>query len=1182
MMKFVFAALAVLAVSTPINAYELPRVGSGALADTLQDFVDLIPFDKIVTIIVRYLAEDREFGTLVTYLKSEEFKSLIRDTEALPEVVDLLNYIQRGGLDVYHLVNKLNKFLGLPNMKAPNTFQVYVTGGIRGFLDDVEALIPVPKLKALYKQKMSTSKIFADLMARLRSPDMQKITNAVVANPNLTAILQKAEKAGIDNKAVVEFLERFLGIKIPIDTSLVSLTGAAKMRIQLAALTALLALASSSALPAFGQGPLYDDVMYFMDMVPIQQIGVITLKYAAQDREFQELLRYVKGAEFKQMVQELEAIPEYHNFATYMQKNGVYLVDMTNKLNERLGLPNFTPMDLYRTNGLKGYWEEVKAKVSYDQFIHGYVYKMRTSSAFRGFVAHLKSDNHQKFVNKMYSNQKYLNFRNMVSSRGIDVALIEDIIYTVLGIEFPALKNFEVATFSNPELGKDIKDFLNLLDMNKIMEIVISYMDDDQIQTAFEYIYSEEFHVLVRQVEAMKEYQELVLYLEDAGLDMFGLLQRVHKLFGMEDYVPPKPQLYYETTFVNKGGIKKLVDDVIAVLPRDKIKALYYEKMANSPAFKNFMQKIRSEDFKHIVNLVYSSPVFREMRAKVIAAGIDLAPIKELIKQLIGYDLPDVPMRLYLFDKISDHSGRLLLLCKQLLQLIYWYNSGQVLHETLGSSAMYALMIWITSSSGTRSTNSCASLASAPEPAAGTWYALEGLATAKSAMAAIAGAEENIGHDALMKRSSNSFDFSIVNSLRKLPEYLTFCFSSSFSSFSGIVWRILSIITVNPPVATSLLFLTYLGAIFQATNNMRNQEDAESIGEVIVGDSSFISSIVYVSHMDALDGNLADFLVLRGLDFSENIFEHGGVLFLLVQQFLDLLQRHDILQVVQETCDSLATDRLALMMLTTSFSGTRSTMSCNSLARAPEPEAGTFQAFRGLAIAKRAKAASTNFICENEMKFAATVLSLLALATSLTAYKLPAVGSGELARDLQDILDLVPLDKAAKIVRAYLAQDNEFRTSLDILKSPELNAFVRDVEASPELADLAQFMQGAGLDAYTLLKGLNEALARRSHYPRDMSETEITGGLAGFAKDFGALVPTSSAQALVDEKLAAGGVFAEYFRKCLSQKFVDFYFKAGLNVHFQILIREAQLKNIDSTMFEQLFPYLLVIRVVMG
>nr|XP_033340885.1 uncharacterized protein LOC117228909 [Megalopta genalis] len=634
-MKFIVAALAILAVSSPINAYKLPRVGTGVLADTLQDFMDLIPVDKIMSIVMQYLAEDKEFGTLVTFLKGPEFKALIHDAESLPEVVDLLNYGQKNGLDVYQIVNKINNFIGLPALTPPNTFgTMKITGGIRGFLDDVEALIPVDKIKELYHKKMATSKVFVDFMAKLRSPQAQTIANAIAANPNLKVLLVKAKKVGVDTGAVIQFLETFLGIKINIT-----------MRIQLAALTAFLALASScSALPSFGEGPLYDDVMYFTNMVPLKKITTIAVKYAAEDREFQELIKYVKSNDFKQMVVEVEAIPEYHVFVKYMQDNGVYLADLTNRLNKLLEIPAFVPMDVFATNGLKGFYDEIKAEVNYDLFIHGYVYKMRTSAAFRGFVAHLKSGNHQKFINALYANQKYLNFRNMIQSKGIDVALIEDVIYTVLGIEFPNLKFVVAVPFSNPQLGQDVRDFIALLDMNKIMNIVASYLDDDQVRTAMTYMYSDEFHALVRTVEAMKEYQGFVLYLEDAGLDMFGFLQQIHQIFGMEDYVPPKPQLYFgATVFVNKGGIKKLVNDVIAVLPLDKIKALYYEKMATSEAFRNFMAKVRSDDFKHIVNLMYNTPIFLEMRAKIIAAGIDLEPLKELVQKVIGYDLPNVP-----------------------------------------------------------------------------------------------------------------------------------------------------------------------------------------------------------------------------------------------------------------------------------------------------------------------------------------------------------------------------------------------------------------------------------------------------------------------------------------------------------------------------------------------------------
>lgn len=133
------------------------------------------------------------------------------------------------------------------------------------------------------------------------------------------------------------------------------------------------------------------------------------------------------------------------------------------------------------------------------------------------------------------------------------------------------------------------------------------------------------------------------------------------------------------------------------------------------------------------------------------------------------------------------------------------------------------------------------------------------------------------------------------------------------------------------------------------------------------------------------------------------------------------------------------------------------------------------------------------------MKFAATVLTLLALAGSLSARKLSVAGSGEVAQDSQDTFDLVPPNKSMKVARAYLVEDNHFSSSLDIEKSPELNAFLKDIEASPEFANLARFVQG----------GLNETLARS--YPKDMSETETTG-LAGSAKDSDAPVPAGKPQ----------------------------------------------------------------------
>ncbi|CAD1479123.1 unnamed protein product, partial [Heterotrigona itama] len=224
------------------------------------------------------------------------------------------------------------------------------------------------------------------------------------------------------------------------------------------------ATVSSHTLPDFGKGPLHEDIQYFLDLIPVDKITGVVLQYAAEDAEFQNLLLYFKTSDFKSMIDEIEAIPEFHKFADYLQNNGVYIYSALNKLNRVIGLPPFHQFSNTQkiTGGLKGLFEDVKALVSYDKFIHGYVYKMKTSEAFRGFVAELKSNGNQQFVNALYKNQKFLNFRTKLVQGGLDITLIEDVIYTVLGVEFPNFNKLKMETFASTELSKDIQDFLKL------------------------------------------------------------------------------------------------------------------------------------------------------------------------------------------------------------------------------------------------------------------------------------------------------------------------------------------------------------------------------------------------------------------------------------------------------------------------------------------------------------------------------------------------------------------------------------------------------------------------------------------------------------------------------------------------------------------------------------------------
>lgn len=214
-MKFLLAILTVLAMTNPLETFTVPRTGDGALADEMQKFVDLIPIKETIEIVYRYKAKDIEFQQVLEYFQSYEFKILITEIENISEWIQIINYAESAGLDAYYLVNKItNDFLHLLKPSAQNHAARHI-GGIRGFLDEVEDLIPIDKLKSLYLERMANSAVFADFNRMLGSPIAQRFVNKVCANINFNNFLRKAKNYGVRLDIIRIEMEEHLGLTIP-------------------------------------------------------------------------------------------------------------------------------------------------------------------------------------------------------------------------------------------------------------------------------------------------------------------------------------------------------------------------------------------------------------------------------------------------------------------------------------------------------------------------------------------------------------------------------------------------------------------------------------------------------------------------------------------------------------------------------------------------------------------------------------------------------------------------------------------------------------------------------------------------------------------------------------------------------------------------------------------------------
>lgn len=213
-MKFALVLLAF--VATASAKIEIPNFGRGELYKDIQEFLDLMPVDQIFQITLEYYTQDAEFQKMIKYFQSEGFKELVKDVEALPEIKVLMDYIHNAGIDVYKIVNLINSVLGLPSLTPPSyVIGVQITGGIKGYVDDILAILPKKQLQDKYAEKLKSSKAFAEFINQLESNNFQQIVNKVYAHPKCQELLAHARAAGINLLVIKDLLEVLWGIKVP-------------------------------------------------------------------------------------------------------------------------------------------------------------------------------------------------------------------------------------------------------------------------------------------------------------------------------------------------------------------------------------------------------------------------------------------------------------------------------------------------------------------------------------------------------------------------------------------------------------------------------------------------------------------------------------------------------------------------------------------------------------------------------------------------------------------------------------------------------------------------------------------------------------------------------------------------------------------------------------------------------
>ncbi|XP_072742590.1 protein G12-like [Anoplolepis gracilipes] len=220
MMKFTLMLLATLATIGLGQAHQVPDFGKGSLHEDFQDILDLIPAEEINNICLDYL-EDPEIIAVIEYiLTTTIIEDLMVDFEAIPEVINLFNYLQKEGIDIYFLINEINRALGIKELEPPSISHAYSTnkkrtGGIAGIFKDISNVLPFDDFIHIYVQKLKTSPAFVRYINQLKSNNFQQIVNKVYKIESFQIISNGLKVSGVNTQIVEDIMYIVLGITVP-------------------------------------------------------------------------------------------------------------------------------------------------------------------------------------------------------------------------------------------------------------------------------------------------------------------------------------------------------------------------------------------------------------------------------------------------------------------------------------------------------------------------------------------------------------------------------------------------------------------------------------------------------------------------------------------------------------------------------------------------------------------------------------------------------------------------------------------------------------------------------------------------------------------------------------------------------------------------------------------------------
>lgn len=181
------------------------------------------------------------------------------------------------------------------------------------------------------------------------------------------------------------------------------------------------------------------------------------------------------------------------------------------------------------------------------------------------------------------------------------------------------------------EFINDLKDFFRLYPRSEIRSIVREHWQDEELRSVARFVRTTQFQDVVHAIVATPEFRNIVQYLSEADwpwiyralADVSDEIETIGKSVGVTEQ--------------RGGGLTGLLDDIIAVLPKKQLRALFEEKMRNGSVFARVANIFNSNEMQHLLSAAKESEFIRSRFGILQENGINMSKLMEYKRAMFGF-----------------------------------------------------------------------------------------------------------------------------------------------------------------------------------------------------------------------------------------------------------------------------------------------------------------------------------------------------------------------------------------------------------------------------------------------------------------------------------------------------------------------------------------------------------------